>query len=185
MPTALTTNQIVASLKTPASQGTQVAVSQVTQVLDKQLQQAAAMLKLVILSMVQETHRNNVTTSQSDFAKATKVTMTTAGTSIDLPDFADDLDRGRKPGSFPPLKAILAWVLKYRIQSLGGAQKGKMGANQLAYAIRQSIYRHGVKPRPFLADVDKFAQDLMGKIIDEVILPNLVQPLESTFSDTP
>jgi hypothetical protein len=176
-------NQIISSLKTSASTGASVSTTQVKGVLDKQLQEAGEMLKAVILGFIQDGRKNNVTSSQSDIAKATKITLDTNGLAINLPDFADDIDKGRKAGTYPPFKAILAWALKYRIQALGGSSKSRIGANQLAFAIRQSIYRNGIKPRPFLDDVDKYATDLIGKIIDDVIFPAIITPLETTFKD--
>lgn len=176
-------NQIITSLKTPASTGASVSSTQVKGILDKQLQEAGAMLKAVILGFIQDNHKNNITSSNSDTAKGTKVKISTEGLAIDLPTYADEIDKGRKAGSYPPFKAILAWVLKYRIQSLGGGSKSRIGANQIAFAIRQSIFKHGIKPRPFLDNVEEYANELMGKIIDDVIFPNIIQPLEKTFKD--
>jgi hypothetical protein len=176
-------NQLITALKTPATTGASVSTTQVKGVLDKQLQEAGAMLKAVILGFIQDGRKNNVTSNQSDIAKATKVTLDTNGLAINLPDFAEDIDKGRKAGSYPPFKAILAWVLKYRIQALGGGSKSRIGANQLAFAIRQSIYKHGVKPRPFLDNVEEYANDLLIKVIDDVLFPNIIKPLETTFNN--
>jgi hypothetical protein len=178
MPTpSKSAQQLARALQTPASQGTNVTTGQVKSVLDRQLLQAAAALKTVILGMIQAQHRNPITGPQSDTAKATRVKLDTQGLAIDLPDYADDLDRGRKPGTYPPFRDILNWVLKYRIQSRTGGS-----ANQIAFAIRRAIYNKGVKPSPFLQDLDKYTQEVMAEIIDTVILPNLVQPLAATFN---
>lgn len=178
MPT-LSAKQIVASLKTPATTGAQVSVQQVRSILDKELQRAGAALKAVILAYAQVGHRTPMTSSQSDFAQSTRVALDTDGLRVDLPDYADSLDQGRKPGTYPPYAAILAWVLKYRIQARG---KVRLSANQLAFAIQRGIYKRGIQARPFLADAEAFATDLMEQLIDTVILPSLVQPLESTFN---
>lgn len=178
MPT-LSTKQIVASLRTPASTGAQVSTQQVRGILDKELQKAGAALRAVILAYAQAGHRTPMTSAQSDFAQGTRVSLDTDGLRVDLPDYADDIDRGRRPGSYPPYRDILAWVLKYRIQARG---KGQVSANQLAFAIQRGIYKRGINARPFLADAEAFATDLMEQLIDTVILPSLVQPLASTFS---
>jgi hypothetical protein len=179
MPTlSKSAQQIARALSTPASQGALVTTRQVKPLLDKQLHQAGLALRAVILGMIQAQHRNPITGPQSDIAQATRVQLDSQGLAIDLPDFADELDRGRKPGTYPPFRAILAWVLKYRIQGRGTGAS----ANQIAFAIQRAIYRKGIKAKPFLQDVDKFAQDLMAELIDSVILPNLVQPLAATFN---
>ena len=178
--TSFDASKIISSLKTPASQGTAVTVAQVVPRLDRELQKAGELLKAIILASVQVGHRNNITAPRSDFAQATEVELDTQGLRIDLPTYAENIDQGRKRGTYPPFADILAWVLKYRIQGRGGARKAS--SVQLAHAIQRSIFKNGVKPRPFLDDVNRIADDLMAKVIDEVILPNLVQPLDSVFT---
>lgn len=182
MPT-LSAKQIATSLKTPATTGAQVSVQQVRGILDKELQRAGAALRAVILAYAQVGHRTPISSNQSELAQGTRVSLDTDGLRVDLPDFADELDRGRKPGTYPPYRDILAWVLKYRISSLPGPGKARLSANQLAFAIQRGIYKRGIRARPFLADAEAFATDLMEQLIDTVILPSLVQPLAATFSD--
>jgi len=54
-------------------------------------------------------------------------------------DYLKWVDRGRKPGTYPPIQAIQRWV------AIKGIPK------QAAWAIRQNIYKFGIKPTRVIA----------------------------------
>jgi len=54
-------------------------------------------------------------------------------------DYLQYVDRGRRPGTYPPIQAIQRWV------AIKGIPK------QAAWAIRQNIYKFGIKPTRVIA----------------------------------
>ena len=51
------------------------------------------------------------------------------------------VDKGRKPGSYPPIKPLVQWV---KIQGL---------KPEIAYAIQKSIFKFGIKPTNIIKKV--------------------------------
>lgn len=54
-------------------------------------------------------------------------------------DYLQYVDRGRRPGTYPPIKAIQRWVQIKGIKP------------EAAWAIRQNIYKFGIKPTRVIA----------------------------------
>jgi len=74
---------------------------------------------------------------------------------IKFPDYAEFIDKGRKPGSrMPPQKPIEDWLKRKGIN------------NKSSFAIRKSISVRGIKPRPFLDAVAKHILE-MNKVLEE------------------
>lgn len=66
-------------------------------------------------------------------------------------DYGDEVDSGRKPGSFPPISSIEPWL------TLRGIPE------EAAFPIARSIYKFGIKPTPWLYKLQptsKLAQDI-------------------------
>lgn len=55
-------------------------------------------------------------------------------------DYVDYIQSGRDKGIFPPFDAIQKWA----------EEKGLPTENNIIWAICQSIYKNGIKPRPFV-----------------------------------
>lgn len=177
------TNSIIQSLisKSPAARKTSD-MNQVKQQLNQLLKQAADFIRDYIITQAQLGHRNKFK-ANGDFQKETQVGFDLSnGLSIDLPDYADEMDRGRKPGSYPPAAAILAWVKKYNIQARASGKSGRISTNQFVFLIQRAIYRNGIKARPFIQNAQDFAEKLAGDIAEQIILPSLVSPLEKVFN---
>lgn len=62
---------------------------------------------------------------------------------LELPKHWQYVDMGRKPGSYPPLEVIYKWVLDKKITNAEDSKR-------ISYAIQRSIFKKGIKPKPFL-----------------------------------
>lgn len=69
---------------------------------------------------------------------------------LELPTHWAYIDKGRKYGKYPPIKPILNWITEKKIQIPKGITK-----IQLAYMISTSIYKKGIKARPFIEELSK------------------------------
>ena len=180
----LSTTSIIQSLlvKSPVITKTATDPNQVKQQLNQVLRQAAEFIRQYIVTQAQVGHKNKFK-KDGDFQEETQVTFDmNQGMGISLPDFADEMDRGRRPGSYPPAAAILAWVREYNIQTRTSSSKRSLSVNQLVFLIQRSIYKNGIKARPFLKDSQEFAEKLAGDIAEQIILPSLASPLDKVFN---
>ena len=115
-----------------------------------------------------------IATKATAAADATGVTLT-------LPDYADSIDQGRKPGGMKvPLEAIIGWLKRYKITSNKPVRKGA-SLNSAAYAIQRSIYLHGIKAKPFLEATVQYRDELVDKVVEQVILPQIAATLDLIF----
>lgn len=87
--------------------------------------------------------------------------------SIQLEDYWQYVENGRKAGKYPPLSAIRKWISVKPVLPRP-TKSGKLPTdNQLAYLIGRKISKVGTKAKPFLKPtITDF--DLVGKIYDEV-----------------
>jgi hypothetical protein len=89
-------------------------------------------------------------------------------------DYLKYVDRGRKPGTYPPIQAIQKWV------SIKGLPK------QAAWAIRQNIYKFGIKP----TNVIKKTQNIMditrnaNRKYEQRMVDNIVKVIEKSWYDS-
>jgi len=60
-------------------------------------------------------------------------------------DYGQYVDRGRKPGSFPPIEALEAWAKQKNLT----LEAGQTYTN-VAYAIAKSIYKKGIPSKPYV-----------------------------------
>lgn len=75
-------------------------------------------------------------------------------------DYLKFIDEGRKKGSYPPIKPLIAWT---KIQGIN---------EEAAYAIQKSIFKFGIKPTRVIQTVIKeyeTSTTLKKKYEDEVV----------------
>lgn len=92
-----------------------------------------------------------------------KITDKSISLTTTLPDYAIYVDKGRKPGKMPPLKAIAEWSKRKRINP------------KYNYAIAKKIGKEGIPPTNFLKPIKNLRvliQEMnkeYGKIINNEI----------------
>lgn len=178
--------QVVQTLQRGSGKGGVFTAAQVKPYLDKQLQTIADEIKETMIGFAELQHRHKFRRDGQGFVKSAAVTMTTDGAKITLPEYAVYLDTGRKPGTYPPISAIIAWVKRYRIlarvKSTGRYQKvAEKSINSTARAIQKSIFKNGIKAKPFIDATLSYQESLIARVIDEIMIPEIVSILELTF----
>ena len=178
--------QIVQSIQRGSGRGNVFTAAQVKPYLDKELQSIADEIKTYMVALAEVGHRQKFRKDGQGFVKTAKVTMTTDGGKITLPSYAVNLDEGRKPGTYPPIAALIAWVKRYRIlarvKTSGRYQKVEAkSVNNAAWAIQKAIFKNGIKARPFIDATLDFQQELISKVIDEIMIPEIISILEYQF----
>ena len=89
-------------------------------------------------------------------------------------DYLKYVDRGRKPGTYPPIQAIQKWV------AIKGIPK------QAAWAIRQNIFKFGIKP----TNVIRKTQNIMditrnaNRKYEQRMVDNIVKVIEKSWYDS-
>lgn len=88
--------------------------------------------------------------------------------SIQLEDYWQYVENGRKAGKYPPINAIKKWISVKPVFPRP-LKSGKLPtANQLAFLIARKISKFGIKPKPFLKPtINDF--DLINKVYNEVV----------------
>lgn len=92
--------------------------------------------------------------------------------------YAEYVDQGRRPGKYPPLRAIEKWVTQKRgIQGIRDSKGRFIKRKSLVYLIRRSIGRYGYGgiffiDRTIEASLDKITEDL-GKAAEEFLIKYL------------
>jgi len=137
--------------------------------MDKQIQE--------LLEAIAETYVENVKTEMiavglQDSDIIEEVTYKINGYTIELiiPEYYKYIESGRRPLSKRvPIIPLLKWMIKK------GIAKGK--ENKVVWAIREAIFKRGIRPRPFLqnaidsteAEVKELLAIDFQEIIDEKI----------------
>lgn len=89
-------------------------------------------------------------------------------------DYLQYVDRGRKPGTYPPIQAIQRWA------AIKGLPK------EAAWAIRQNIYKFGIKP----TNVIKKTQNIMditrnaNRKYEQRMVDNIVKVIEKSWYES-
>jgi hypothetical protein len=89
-------------------------------------------------------------------------------------DYLKYVDRGRKPGTYPPIQAIQKWV------AIKGIPK------QAAWAIRQNIFKFGIKP----TNVIRKTQNIMditrnaNRKYEQRMVDNIVKVIEKSWFES-
>jgi hypothetical protein len=89
-------------------------------------------------------------------------------------DYLQYVDRGRKPGTYPPIQAIQRWV------TIKGLPK------EAAWAIRQNIFKFGIKP----TNVIRKTQNIMditrnaNRKYEQRMVDNIVKVIEKSWFES-
>lgn len=127
--------------------------------------------------------RSHKLLAKGGFVQSIAVEPSYDGFNIKVGEQAQYMDSGRKPGGKKvPLDALIKWIKRYRVgqrdKKTGKFSKRKTSINSLAFAIQMAIYKRGIKPRRFIEETLKYAEDLMKSYIEETLIPDILTSVE-------
>ncbi|WP_066834907.1 hypothetical protein [Rufibacter ruber] len=171
-------------------QGGVFTAEQLEKELNEPLAEAARMIKEYIIAEAEKGGRHKFRKDgSSSFVTRTEVEFTTDGVRIDLPEQAQYLETGRRPfAKKVPIQALIKWLKRYRIggrdQKTGRFRKvSSKSINDAAWAIQQSIFRNGIKARPFIQASLEYAEKLISEVIEEQLIPDILSIVDFHFND--
>jgi len=168
--------------KNPGQRGFVLAADRVGPALDKDLAELAAVIKAYLVAQAEQGGSHKFRKDKSGLVGQTDVTFTTDGIKIELPQYAQYIDSGSKPGAKKvPIKYLIAWVKRYRVGGRArpsGKFKKNLSVNEIAYSIQTSIWKYGTKARPFLTATVKYAEEMLGQVIDQYLIPEIITTIQ-------
>ena len=173
--------------RNPRGRGNVLRSDQIGPASDKELQELAEIIKAYIIETAERGGRHKFRKDKSGFVAETKVFFDTDGIVIRLPDYAQNIDKGRRPGAKGvPILELVKWIKRYRVGGRanpgGRFKKVKAGdVNSIAYAMQKAIIKNGIKARPFIQQSLQFAEELLAEAIDTIIIPEIITKLEFIF----
>lgn len=179
--------QTVLALQRGTGSGNVFPPSQLKPHMNKQLDALAADIKAFMIAQAEVGRNHKFRKDGQGFVKTSQVTMTTDGGKITLPEYATQLDAGRKKrAKYVPLADLIAWIKRYRIlarvKRTGKFKKvSQDSVNAAARAIQKAIFKNGIKAKPFIQATLDYQDELIAKVIDEVMIPEIVSILELKF----
>ena len=96
---------------------------------------------------------------------------------VDVKPYGRYVDEGRKPGKWPPRKAIREWIKQKGIRP-----RNKQTEEQTTFLIQRSIGIRGIKASPFLDIWDMYVNEL-EEIIAEAAAEDVVEVLDEFIKD--
>lgn len=117
-------------------------------------------------------NRSNATGTLSDTMKSiVTIGQTHFKVEIELQTYWDYVEKGRKPGKFPPVNKIKEWIQVKPVRPYPDARGKLPTIDQLAFLIGRKIYREGIDPAPFfkpaLEDTKRYFELAIENAIDE------------------
>jgi hypothetical protein len=89
-------------------------------------------------------------------------------------DYLKYVDEGRKPGTYPPIKAIQRWV------SIKGLPK------EAAWAIRTNIFKYGIKPTRVISKTRRAIEVSRNanRLYEQRMVDNIVKIVEKSWYES-
>lgn len=89
-------------------------------------------------------------------------------------DYLQYVDKGRRPGTYPPIRAIQKWV------AIKGIKK------EAAWAIRQNIFKFGIKPTNVIKKTKTIIETSRNanRKYEQRMVDNIVKMLEKDWIDS-
>ena len=82
------------------------------------------------------------------------VERNTDNISVYLPEYVDDIQKGRKPGETPiKISSLLQWMRRSGIRN----------SIVIAYRIQRAIVRRGIKPKNILGGIDEVIEETVNQ----------------------
>lgn len=110
----------------------------------------------------------------SDLIKSVTYTIQNFSIAINMPNYYEYVESGRLPRvKRVPINILISWMNKK------GISLGKK--NSIAYAIQTSIYKQGIRPRPFLKAaynrVENEYAEILAIDLSELLVTDLYQKI--------
>ena len=85
-------------------------------------------------------------------------------------DYGEDVERGRKPGKFPPPPAIAAWAKVKGIPQFRDKKGRYISNDSRTFLLSRAIAKKGIRPFPFFTDaIEDSITQLYSKLEDGVV----------------
>jgi hypothetical protein len=156
--------------------------------LNGQLFELAKVIKEFMITEANKNRQHKLRADgKSGFVQSSKVEFNTDGIKIDLPQYAQWMDSGRRArAKRVPISALISWLKRYRVISrdkkTGKYQKSSQGSvNSAAWAIQQAIFKNGIKARPFIESTLAYAESLLEEVIQEIMIPEIISIVDFHF----
>lgn len=111
----------------------------------------------------------------------------TSGLAVYVADYAEYVERGRRPGAKKvPISALIQWIKARRV-GVGRTGRGRftkrtMTVTQMAFAIQNSIYKRGISGRPFIQAAFTEGQKQFDAWLDTRGLDLITRDLDRAFN---
>ena len=115
--------------------------------------------------------------SKGSLSKDVKVKLTSRGLQISFKEYGKYIDRGRKPGTPPPVAPIERWVKRKNINIKGSSRS-------TAFAISKSIGKKGIPARPWLDKANERVMNEVGGELTKAMAIQMLQELQITNKPT-
>lgn len=90
---------------------------------------------------------------------------------IELQDYWEYVENGRKPGKFPPVNRIKEWISVKPVRPYPDARGKLPTVDQLAFLIGRKIATEGIDPKPFFKpakeETQRYFEEALVLAIDE------------------
>ncbi len=118
-----------------------------------------------------KTIMRKVDLDNSDLVKNTKFTYKEGQLTISMYDYGKFVDSGRRRNAKGiPISDLIQWIQEKNIVT-------RVPIESLAYAIQRSIIRKGIKPRPFLEQVQEEVHKLTALFIQKQVEEELMKAI--------
>jgi hypothetical protein len=102
--------------------------------------------QIVLKSVFTVLNKANIETTKKELSKF-PVTIDKDSIDVTFPGYYEFVESGRKIGKRPPIKPIIEWIKREKIDT------SNINIVSLAYAISISIEKKGIKSRPFIEEL--------------------------------
>lgn len=117
-------------------------------------------------------NRSNASMTLNDTMRSiVEIDGTHFSVSIEIQDYWDYVEYGRRPGKFPPVNRIKEWITVKPVRPYPDSRGKLPTTDQLAFLIGRKIATKGIEPRPFFnpakEDTEKHFELAIALAIDE------------------
>lgn len=110
----------------------------------------------------------------SDLVKSVQFIPSSSGLQLLANDYYTYVSTGRRPRArYVPIEDLIAWVKKYKI--------GSGNVNGIAWAIRQAIFKNGIRGKNYSTTVEENIADLSSEELAETLSEMIADEMVAAF----